>query len=109
MAVFLLKAKEGSGYAPPPCVTPAFADVPCSSPFAPWVNELVARGVTAGCGGGLYCPTNPTTREQMAVFLLKAKEGSGYTPPACVASRSSPTCPAPAPSRPGSTSSWRAE
>ena len=84
MAVFLLTAKEGIGYAPPPCVTPAFADVPCSSPFAKWVNELVARGVTAGCGGGLYCPTNPTTREQMAVLLLTAKEGSGYVPPACV-------------------------
>jgi S-layer family protein len=83
MAVFLLKASEGGDYVPPACVTPAFPDVPCSSSFAPWVNELVARGVTAGCGGGNYCPTNPTTREQMAVFLLKTREGSGYTPPAC--------------------------
>ncbi len=83
MAVFLLKAKDGGDYVPPACVTPAFPDVPCSSSFAPWVNELVARGVTAGCGGGNYCPTNPTTREQMAVFLLKTKEGSGYTPPSC--------------------------
>ncbi len=83
MAVFLLKAREGGNYVPPSCVTPAFPDVPCSSSFAPWVNELVARGVTAGCGGGNYCPANPTTREQMAVFLLKTEEGSGYTPPDC--------------------------
>ncbi len=85
MAVFLLKAKEGAAYTPPACVTPVFDDVPCASPFAPWINELSARGVTAGCGGGTtYCPTDPTNRQQMAVFLLKTEEGSGYAPPACV-------------------------
>jgi S-layer homology domain len=43
--------------------------MPCSSPFAPWVNELVRRGVTAGCGNGLYCPNNVVNRDQMAIFL----------------------------------------
>jgi hypothetical protein len=71
MAVFLLRAKEGGGFAPPACTTAPFPDVPCSSPFAVWVQELVVRGITAGCGGGLYCPTNPVTRGQMAVFLTK--------------------------------------
>ena len=28
-------------------------------------------GITAGCGGGNYCPTLPSTRGQMAVFLTK--------------------------------------
>jgi hypothetical protein len=83
MAVFLLRAREGAGFAPPPCTTAPFPDVPCASPFAPWIQELVARGITAGCGGGLYCPTNPVTREQMAVFLLKSREGAGFTPPPC--------------------------
>ncbi|HEX2223115.1 MAG TPA: S-layer homology domain-containing protein [Thermoanaerobaculia bacterium] len=83
MAVFLLVAMEGAGYAPPACTTPVFADVPCSSPFAPWINELSARGVVAGCGGGNYCPKNPVTREQMAVFLVKTKEGPAFTAPAC--------------------------
>jgi hypothetical protein len=83
MAVFLLRAREGAGYTPPPCTTAPFPDVPCSSPFAPWVQELVARGITAGCGGGLYCPTSPVTREQMAVFLLKTRQGTGFTPPPC--------------------------
>ncbi len=80
MAIFLLRAKEGSAYTPPACVTPAFSDVPCSDPRAPWVNELVRRGVTAGCGGGAYCPDSPVTRDQMAVFLLVTKEGAGYHP-----------------------------
>ncbi|MFY9551363.1 MAG: S-layer homology domain-containing protein, partial [Thermoanaerobaculia bacterium] len=83
MAVFLLKAKEGPGYAPPACATQVFDDVPCSNPFSSWVNELSARGITAGCNATNYCPTDPTNRQQMAVFLLKTKEGSGYTPPAC--------------------------
>jgi len=83
MAVFLLKAREGAAYVPPACTTEVFTDVPCSSPFAPWVNELSARGVTAGCGAGTYCPTDPTNRQQMAVFLLKTEEGSAYVPPAC--------------------------
>jgi hypothetical protein len=83
MAVFLLKAKEGASYNPPACTTQVFDDVPCSSPFAPWVNELSGRGITAGCGPTTYCPTDPTNRQQMAVFLLKTEEGSGYVPPAC--------------------------
>lgn len=69
MAVFLLAALEGSGYTPPACTTPVFADVPCSSPFAPWINEIAARGVTAGCGGGNFCPGDAVTRGQMSVFL----------------------------------------
>jgi hypothetical protein len=70
MAVFLLRTKEGPSYTPPACSSPTFADVPCSSPFAPWVEELAARGITGGCGAGNYCPTSPVTRGQMAVFLV---------------------------------------
>jgi len=71
MAVFLLKTFEGSGYTPPDCTTATFADVPCSSPFAPWIYELVARNITAGCGGGNYCPLTNANRGQMATFLVK--------------------------------------
>ena len=71
MAVFLLKAEHGSAYVPPPCVVPMFGDVPCSSPFAPWIQQLAAEGITAGCGGGNYCPDDPNIRGQMAVFLVK--------------------------------------
>lgn len=83
MAVFLLRAEHGAAYAPPPCTTPTFSDVPCTSSFAPWVNQIAAEGITTGCGGGNYCPSAAVTREQMAVFLLATKEGTGYTPPAC--------------------------
>jgi hypothetical protein len=80
MAVFLLKSEHGSSYVPPAC-TGVFADVPCPSSFADWVEQLAAEGVTGGCGGGNYCPAGSVTRAQMAVFLLKTSQGSSYTPP----------------------------
>lgn len=82
MAVFVLVSKEGAAYSPPPCVTPPFADVPCSNPFAKFIQELAARGVVSGCGGGNYCPTTAVTRDQMAVFLLRTQDPV-FTPPAC--------------------------
>lgn len=84
IAVFLLVAEHGSGYAPPACVTPAFTDVPCTSGFAPWINQLVAESVTAGCAPGMFCPGGVVNRAQMAVFLLRTHDGPTYTPPACV-------------------------
>ena len=81
MAVFLLKSRWGAGFIPAPATGTAFSDVPASNPFAPWIEELVREGITAGCGSGLYCPNNPVTRQQMAIFLLKTKNGADYAPP----------------------------
>jgi hypothetical protein len=66
MAVYLLATM---GISPPACGTPRFADVPASSPFCRWIEELERHGVVTGCGGGNYCPTLPVARDQMSVFL----------------------------------------
>ncbi len=73
MAVFLLKTLQGSAYVPPACAQ-QFDDVPCSSPFAAWVGDLYARGITGGCSAvpALYCPTGNSNRGQMAAFLTRA-------------------------------------
>jgi hypothetical protein len=68
MPVFVLRLLDPA-LDPPACITPRFADVPASSPFCRWIEELARRGVVAGCGGGNYCPTAPVTRDQMAAFL----------------------------------------
>jgi hypothetical protein len=70
MAVFLLKSEHGASYVPPPCAG-IFHDVVCPSAFANWIEQLAAEGITGGCGGGNYCPSNANTRGQMAVFLVK--------------------------------------
>jgi hypothetical protein len=82
MSVFLLRAEHGATYAPPMCAG-IFADVPCPSLFANWIEQLFAEGITGGCGGGNYCPAEPVTRAQAAVFLLKTEHGSAYAPPPC--------------------------
>jgi hypothetical protein len=46
-----------------------FADLPETSPFCRWVEELARRGIVAGCGDGKYCGGAAVTREQMGVFL----------------------------------------
>jgi hypothetical protein len=94
MAVFLLKGKYGICYVPPAC-TGIFDDVPCTpgSGFGDWIEELAAQGITGGCGLNVYCPTNPVRRDQMAVFLLKAKHGSNYVPPPCNGDFTDVPCP----------------
>ncbi len=81
MAVFLLKSKLGAAHVPPDATGTLFLDVPASAFAADWIEELASLGVTAGCGGGNYCPDATVTRAQMAVFLLKTLNGSSYTPP----------------------------
>jgi S-layer homology domain len=59
---------------PPACVpgSEMFNDVPASSPFCSYIEELSRRGITGGCAPNLFCPGNPVTRQQMAVFIVRA-------------------------------------
>lgn len=83
MAVFLVRGVHGATFVPPPA-TGIFSDVPVASFYAPYIEQLYTDGITSGCGTSplTYCPSSPVTRAQMAVFLLRSKHGSGYTPPA---------------------------
>ena len=60
-----------------------FLDVPktasstCPSPSS---SPVASRPASAS---GNFGPNNNVTRQQMAVFVLKAKHGACYTPPAC--------------------------
>ncbi|MFY9551393.1 MAG: S-layer homology domain-containing protein [Thermoanaerobaculia bacterium] len=57
---------------PPPAVA-SFIDVPTSNPFFQYIEALAASGITAGCNRTppQFCPDQPLTRRQMAVFLAK--------------------------------------
>jgi hypothetical protein len=72
MAAFLLKTLYGSAHVPP-AASSVFSDVGGSDPFEPWIMELYNLGVTGGCATGplRYCPGNPNSRGEMAVFLVK--------------------------------------
>jgi hypothetical protein len=71
LAVMLLRAEHGVGYIPP-AASGLFSDVPADHWAAAWIEQLVAEGLTSGCGGNNYCPNQPVTRAQMAVFLVSA-------------------------------------
>ena len=64
---------QQSGSATAPAADPInnheFSDVPTGSIYHSFVSWLVARGITGGCGAGVFCPDQPVTRAQMAVFL----------------------------------------
>jgi hypothetical protein len=82
MAIFILRGIHGSAYTPPAATGTVFTDVPLGSFAADWIEQLALEGVTAGCGGGNYCPEATITRAQMAIFLLRGEHGNAYTPPA---------------------------
>ena len=67
-----------------------FSDVPTSAGYHNFVDFLVQNGITTGCGSGLFCPGNPVTRAQMAIFLQKLATALETCPPDSV--RSGTTC-----------------
>lgn len=83
MAIFLLRGRHGGAYMPPPATGTVFADVAATDFAAAWIEQLYAEGITTGCAMSplRYCPTASVRRDEMAAFLLRAKHGSGYTPP----------------------------
>jgi hypothetical protein len=80
MAIFVLRGKHGSSYHPPAATGTRFADVQAGAFAADWIEQFAAEGITAGCGGGNYCPGNAVTRGEMAVFLLRGRNGSAFAP-----------------------------
>jgi len=81
MAVFLERGIHGSAYVPPNVSGAVFLDVDPEHWAAAWIKKLYEDQITSGCGNGKYCPEDPVTRAQMAVFLLRAKHGADYGPP----------------------------
>lgn len=75
MAIFLVRAVLGSdtfSYSS----TPHFNDVPSTAFGFQWIQKMFELGITAGCGNGNYCPNDPVTRGQMAVFVIRARLGA---------------------------------
>jgi S-layer homology domain len=72
MAAFIIRAL--GEFNPPNPAQQRFLDVPPTSPFYGFIDQMARRGITLGCNlqGTLYCPNTVVTREQMAAFLVRA-------------------------------------
>ncbi|HEY9421289.1 MAG TPA: S-layer homology domain-containing protein, partial [Thermoanaerobaculia bacterium] len=83
-AAFLVRGIHGPGFVPPPATGTVFQDVPADYWAASWIEQIFQDGLTSGCASAppRFCPEQPLTRAEMAVFLLRAKHGGAYTPPA---------------------------
>jgi S-layer homology domain len=58
-----------------------FVDVPFTRWSWPFVEAVENAGLTAGCGGGNFCPTSSLTRAEMAIFILRGSRGAAFVPP----------------------------
>lgn len=74
--VDLYRDLQAAGFEPPACEPgeERFTDVPATSPFCPWIEELARRDITGGCSTSKYCPGQPVSRSQMAAFVVRAIE-----------------------------------
>jgi uncharacterized protein YkwD len=72
MAIFIERAL--GVFTPPAPSRQTFGDVPPSLMSYPFIEDFARRGITVGCSTlqSLYCPTNSVTREQMAIFVVRA-------------------------------------
>jgi hypothetical protein len=75
MAVFVETSLGVALNSLPVCSETVFNDVNLATVgdvFCRFIEDFAARGITGGCGGGNYCPNDPVTRQQMAIFLEAA-------------------------------------
>ncbi|MCK8601750.1 MopE-related protein [Desulfoferrobacter suflitae] len=72
VAVLLGRARYGQDFQPQEGCG-VFADVPGNHWAAGWIEQLYADGISAGCNADVpqYCPANPVTRGELAVFLVR--------------------------------------
>jgi uncharacterized repeat protein (TIGR01451 family) len=71
MAVLIIRGRYGVSVPTNYPATPIFTDVGTTHPYFPWIQKMSQLGITSGCGPATYCPDNPVTRGEMAVFLMK--------------------------------------
>src|SRR5437867_3823709 len=46
---------------------------PRPTPYFPWIQKMKQFGSTTGCSPTTYCPDDPVTRGQMAVFIERGE------------------------------------
>ena len=76
MAIFIVRAVYNGSDVFPYSQTPYFSDVGPSDFGFQWIQRMYELGITSGCNSSNFCPNEPVTRAQMAIFLIRARYGS---------------------------------
>lgn len=74
MIVTILHRLEGT----PAATGTAFTDVPTGQWYSDAVSWASANGIVDGYGGGMFGPSDPITREQLAAILNRYSQHKGY-------------------------------
>jgi uncharacterized repeat protein (TIGR03803 family) len=72
-----------------------FLDVPATDPRHDFVEKVFRDRIMDACGGGNFCEGTAVDRAAITMIALKARHGSGYTPPACTGEFRDVPCPGP--------------
>jgi hypothetical protein len=81
MAVFVIRARYGANTPFTSPAAPYFEDVPEGSFAYSWIQRLREDSITEGCSEIEYCPDNPVTRGDMAIFVMRGAFNALYTGP----------------------------
>jgi len=83
VAKFLELGMRGEIYNPPVVGTSSFADAQGHWAMS-WIERVFADGLSNGCAVNplRFCPDSVVSRAEMAKFILLARHGAGYVPPA---------------------------
>jgi hypothetical protein len=70
----LPRSLRADAFSPPTCSN-SFPDV-TGHPLCAWIEQFSADQIVTECAGGKYCPDNPVTRAQFALFAQRIMRGT---------------------------------
>jgi hypothetical protein len=73
MAILIIRARYDAPTPPNSPSNPFFTDVPSSRPDFTYIQKMKQIGITSGCSPTTYCPDDPVTRGEMAVFIMRGE------------------------------------
>jgi hypothetical protein len=70
LAILIIRMRYGATATFDYPTTPYFTDVTPATFGWSWIQRMAEDNITSGCGQGLYCPNDPVTRGEMAIFIM---------------------------------------
>ncbi|MHA2131785.1 MAG: FAD-dependent oxidoreductase, partial [Promethearchaeota archaeon] len=73
ISAYIIRVKYGEDFTLIDEENPYFEDVPKGHWAFRYIQKMYENGITAGCGGGHYCPDNTITIAELAALIIRAK------------------------------------
>src|SRR4029453_16485386 len=70
------RSLAAEAFSPPACNGSIFSDGDINHPLCAWIEKPPAARSATECAAGRYCPDNPVTRSQLALFGERMMRGT---------------------------------